>query len=100
MTNILSKHAPIKRKLIRANNDPFMNKELSQSVMIRLRLRKKFNKNPTVENELAYKTQRNLCVKLFRKTKKEYYGNIDKSILSDNKKFWEVMKPLFSEKEK
>ena len=98
--NILSKHAPIKRKLIRANNAPFMNKELSKSVMIRSRLRNKFNKNPTVENDLAYKTQRNFCVKLFRKTKKEYYGNLDKSILSDNKKFWEVMKPLFSEKEK
>ena len=98
--NILSKHAPVKEKLIRANNAPFMNKTLSKSVMIRSRLRNKFNKNPTVENEVPYKIQRNLCVKLFRKAKKEYYGNLDNSILSDNKKFWEVMKPLFSEKTK
>ena len=98
--NTLSKHAPVKEKLVRANNAPFMNKTLAKSVMIRSRLRNKFNKNPTVENETAYKIQRNLCVKLFRNAKKEYYGNLDHSILSDNKKFWEVMKPLFSEKQK
>ena len=98
--NTLSKHAPIKEKLIRANNAPFMNKTLTKSVMIRSRLRNIFNKNPSVENETAYKIQRNLCVKLFRNAKKEYYGNLDNSILSDNKKFWEVMKPLFSEKQK
>ena len=99
-TTTLSKHAPVKEKLVRANNAPFMNKTLAKSVMIRSRLRNKFNKNPTVENETAYKIQRNLCVKLFRNAKKEYYGNLDHCILSDNKKFWEVMKPLFSEKKK
>ena len=97
---ILNQHAPIKSKLLRANNAPFMNKFLSKEVMIRSRLRNKFNKYPTQENELAYKKQRNSCVKLFRKAKKEYYSNLDTSIFSDNKKFWDCMKPLFSDKQK
>ena len=58
----LAKHAPMKKKLVRANNAPFMNKTLTKSVMLRSRLRNKFNKSPTVENEAAYKIQRNLCV--------------------------------------
>ena len=69
-------------------------------LMLRPRLRNKFNKNPIFKNEAAYKIQRNLCVKLFRIAKKENDGKSDHSIFKDNKKFWEVVKPLFSEKQK
>ena len=70
--NVLNKHAPLKTKTIRANNVPFMNKNLQKQVMTRSRLKNKFNKVPSVENENAYKKQRNLCVNLFRKAKREY----------------------------
>ena len=38
----LEKHAPMKKKIVRANNAPFMNKVLSKAVMNRSRLRNKF----------------------------------------------------------
>ncbi len=96
----LNKHAPMKKKLVRANNSPFMNSELSKAIMHRTRLKNRYNKIPTTENETKYKTQRNLCVKILKKAKKEYYNNIDIKLLNDNRKFWKNIKPFFSEKQK
>ena len=38
--NVLNKYAPIKEKIIRGNNAPFMNKALSKAFMERSRLKK------------------------------------------------------------
>ena len=46
----------------------------------------------------AYTTQRNYFVNLLRKTKREYFTNIKVSNITDNKKFWQTVKPLFSDK--
>ena len=67
---ILNEHAPMKKRYIRANNAPFMNKELCKAIMTRSRLRNIFLKLKTNESREAYKIQRNYCVKLLRKTKK------------------------------
>ena len=67
---VLDIHAPIKRRYIRANQRPFMNKTLQKAKITRSRLRNKFLKNKTQSNEIAYKKQRNHCVSLFRKEKK------------------------------
>ena len=40
--------------------------------------------------------QRNYCV--IRKGKKEYCGGLDLKDITDNKKFWKTVKPLFSDK--
>ena len=53
-----------------------MNKTFKKSVMTRSRLNNKYLKNRTTENFDAYKKQRNLCVKLFRKEKKAFYSNL------------------------
>ena len=98
--NVLNKHAPLKTKIIRSNNVPFMNKNLRKQVMTRSRLKNKFNKDPSVENEFRYKHQRNLCVTLFRKAKREFYSTLNPAVLADNKTFWTVIKPLFSDKVK
>ena len=42
--NILNRHAPLRKKYLRANNAPFMNKPLSKAIMVRSRLRNKFIK--------------------------------------------------------
>ena len=46
----------------------------------------------------AYKKQRNLCTYLFRKAKRDYYSTLDTSNVTDNKKFWRMVKSLFSDK--
>ena len=59
----LNKHAPMKTKYIRANNSPFMNKELSKAIMVRSRLR---NKSLKLKNTRSYgslqKTKKSLCI--------------------------------------
>ena len=61
---LLGKHAPVKKRYIRANQKSFMYKELNQAIMVRSKLRNKFLKLKTEENRLAYAKQRNYCVKV------------------------------------
>ena len=61
----------MKKKCIRGNNAPFMNKTLCKAFMPRSKLKNKFNKIPTEDNKRLYKNQRNSCVSLFKKGKKE-----------------------------
>ena len=46
----------------------------------------------------SYKKQRNFCVILLRKTKKEYVENINVKDINYNKKFLKTIKPFFSNK--
>ena len=94
----LNKYAPVKQKYIRANNSPFMTKTLCQNISPCSRLHNKFLSNPTHENKIAYKKQRNKCVQLLRMEKRKYYNNLDLKCLKDNRTFWRAVKPLFSEK--
>ena len=47
-----------------------------------------------------YKKQRNFCVNLLKKAKKDHFANLDVNSLLDNGKFWQNVKPLFSNKVK
>ena len=96
--NIFNKHAPLKSKSIRANENPFMTKELRKAIMVRSKLRNKLNKKKTLDAKLTYNKQRNYCTSFLRRTKKEYYEKINPSDISDNKRFWKIVKPFFSEK--
>ena len=98
LMGILDRHAPLKMKYILANDQPFMTKELRKEHMKRTRLRNKYRKNKCEANERAYKQQRNLCVYLLKKVKASYFENLQPSDICDNKKFWNTVKPLFSEK--
>ena len=98
--NTLDIFARHKKKYLRGNNMPFMSKNLVNAHRKRTQLRKKFLKNRTESNRVCYNKQRNLCVSLLRKTKKDYYGNLNEKDEIDNKRFWKTVKPLFSEKVK
>ena len=68
--------------------------------MDRSRLRNKFlrERERTKESKVAYNKQRNICVSLLRKSKRDYFANLDTKIMKDNRKFWKTVNPLFSEK--
>ena len=95
---ILNKHAPIKKKYLRANQGEFMSKKPDKAIMTRSRLRNKFLKEKSADSKIAYDKQRSCCVNLLRRTKKKYFTNINISSITDNKKFWKTVKPLFSDK--
>ena len=94
----LNMYAPVKKKMLRGNHAPFMNKTLSQEFMHRSKLKNIYHKRPTETNKILYKKQRNFCVNLLKKQKKNYYNHLDIKVFEDNKKFWKRIKPLFSEK--
>ena len=73
-----------------------MNKTPSNVIMLRTNLRNKFLKNRSNENKTNYVKQRNHCVSLLRKTKREYYSNLDKKKICDNKTFRKIIKPMLS----
>ena len=66
--------------------------------MKRTELRNKFWKHKTDESRQAFVKQRNYCVSLLRKSKRNYYSNLNVKDITDNKKFWKTIKPLFSDK--
>ena len=91
--------APLKQKHIRTNQSPFMNKDIHKAIMTRTRLRNRFLKEPIPTKRLVYKKQRKYCVYLMReKKKKQYYGSFKVNLITDNKNFWMVVKPNFSNK--
>ena len=75
-----------------------MTKSLRKEIMLRSRLRNKFLKTKTEESKQLYNKQRNLCVTLLRKAKRNCFAELDNKILKDNRKFWKTVNPLFSEK--
>ena len=95
---ILNIHAPIKKKLLRANHVPYMTKALRKAIMKRSELESKYLKNRTNENLKSYKKQRNFCSKLYKKEWNKYYERLNLNIVTDNKKSWKTVKPFLSDK--
>ena len=80
---ILDIHAPRKQKYTRGNHMSFMNKALSKEIMRKTRLRNKFLKDRSEENKKKYSKQRNYCVSLLRKSKSDYFGNLNEKNINN-----------------
>ena len=83
-SDFLNKHAPIKKKYIRANQSNFMTRELGKAIMKRSKLRSRFRKGKSEVSRKAYSTQRNYYVNLLKKIKREYFANIKINNIADN----------------
>ena len=97
-SKLLNSHAPLKKKYIRCNQAVFMNKQLRKAIITRTRLLNKLRKFNCPENQLAYKRQRNYCAKLLKRSKKDFYNNLNVKKVTDNKHFWKTIKPNFTDK--
>ena len=93
----LDNHAPVKKRKVRGNQVPFMNKALRKAIMRRSNLLNKFLNNRTTENWESYRKQRNKCVKIENNARYEYFKKLDAPYLS-NSNFWTALKPFVSEK--
>ena len=76
-----------------------MTRTSRKAIVMRSRLKNRFNKTRMDENWSLFRTERNLCPKLLRKTKEDYYSKVNPKLVSDNKIFWRTIKPYFSDKE-
>ena len=75
-----------------------MNNEIPKVIMTRTRLRNRFLKNRSNRNGNLFRKQRNLCVSLLRRSKKDYFSKPNEKRITDNKRFWETVKPFLSNK--
>ena len=73
-TSKLNKHARTKKKWIRGNNKPHVNKALGQAIMKRSNLKNKANKTTDIRN---YKKQRSYVVNLNKEAKLEYVSKYE-----------------------
>ena len=71
---------------------------ISKEIMKGIRLWSQFLKNRTDENKIKYSKQRNYCISLLRKTRTQYYSNLDEKSVTDKKMFWETVKLFLSHK--
>ena len=55
----------------------FMSRALSKEVITRTRLQNNFLNDRSEENKRKYSKQHNYCVSLLRKSKSEYFGNLN-----------------------
>ena len=78
----------MKKKIFRHNNNAFMTKELRKKIMLQSKPKNKFNKEGNHINWCNYKRQRNHCLSILCKTKKEYFKSSNIRQVSDNKLFW------------
>ena len=93
--HILNKHAPVKRKYIRANEALFMTKDQHNAFIKRTKLKSKFLKsNTSYRKNLT--SQRNLCKKLLKNTKRHYSNTSDVKKVTDNGTLWKLFQTMMN----
>ena len=75
-----------------------MGKTLPKAIIKRTNLRSTFNKETSSKNWQNYKQQKNICSNILKSTKRNFFGNLNIDEITDNKKFWETLKPFFTDK--
>ena len=95
---VLNRHAPMKKKFLRANEVPYMTKTLKKAIMNRSRFENRYYKTKSMEDKNNYKRQKNYCMRLYKRERKRYYNNLDLKNVTDNRKFWATLKPFLSDK--
>ena len=83
---------PKKLKYLRGNQQPFMNKEHSKAIMIRSRLKNCYLRNQNDSNRAKYTKQRDYCVNLRRRVKRDYYNSLNINNINDNKNHYSCWK--------
>ena len=94
---ILDKQEPLKTKILRPKNNPFVSKKLRKNIMLPSKLKYSFNKHRSYKNWCKYKRQCNFCVNLLRRTKWNFVENVNEKIIPDNRIFWKEIKPYFND---
>lgn len=93
-SDIVNKHAPLKCKIVKGKGAPFMNSELRKSIHRRNMLRNKYLKQKTNSNWENYRRMRNACVKIRKKSVKQYFQTRCTTANSNSSEFWKTIKPF------
>ena len=96
LLSTLNKLAPLKERVVRGNDQPFMTKTIRKAIFTRSKFKNTYNKSGLEIDLIRYKKQRNFVCSLVRKEKKSFFTNID--INPDKKSFWKACKPYLVNK--
>ena len=95
---MLNKHAPLRKKILRAKHDPYITKTLRKAIMRRSQLETEYLKTKTQTDLKQYKKHKNFCSELNKMERRKSYESLDMKNVCDSKKFWKTMRPFLSEK--
>ena len=95
--SIVERHAPMKTKVIRGNDAPFVTSALRREIKQRSRLRNKARKENTAASKRAYCSQRNKCTKLRRENINAYLKK-GISMGRNSKSYWKTINPFLTNK--
>ena len=96
--SVLDRHVPLKWKITRGNQGPFMIKQLSKAIMNRCELRNRYIKWTSRENFLDYEKAKTTCNNLSKFTENSYFDKVTSKDFMSNKAFWNTVEPFFTNK--
>ena len=96
--DLLDHHVPLKKKILRANNAPYITKKLRREIMKRSQLENIYRKTLTEKSLKAYKKQMSYVSRLYEKGRKMFFNSLNPSAISGNWKFRKTAKFIFSNK--
>ena len=97
-TEVLNKHPPLKKKLLRTNHAPYITKTLRKAIMRRSQVETKYLESKTQTGFKLYKKHKNFSSKLYKRERRKYCESLDMKNVLDSKKFWKTMRPFLSDK--
>ena len=91
---VIDKVAPVKNKRIKRNSQEWFNSEISEKLIIRNKLFKKYKKTRLHVDKGIYESARYSVQNLIAKKKKEFIKNRLKECISKPKDLWKAIKSL------
>ena len=71
-TEVLNKHAPLRKKFLRVNHAPYITKTLRKVIMRRSQLETKYLRIKTQTDLKLYKKHKNFCSKSYQRKRRKY----------------------------
>ena len=84
--------------MLRANHAPYEFKALRKAIMKRSSFENIYFKKSDSHSLRAYKKQKEILQQIIKKERKNVFNGLNPKFVSDNKLFWKLVKPLFSNK--
>ncbi len=97
LTDVISEHAPVKTKILKRSQVPYMNSKLRKGINVKNMLWRKYKKHRSQFHWEKYRVQRNYVTKLRKQSMNSYLMNKCNGPKT-GKEFWGAVKPLISNK--
>ena len=97
LTNIINEHDPIKSKVLKRTQVPYMNSKLRKAINVKNMLWRKYYKIRSRINWERYRTHRNYVSKLRKESMNSYLVDTCNGPTT-GREFWNTVKPLISTK--